>query len=93
MKKTVQYFSDEYLEYCKKMTPAQIFQFLEDFRNLHGQASSPKIKTKLISIKIPEDMLSTFKQLAKSEGKPYQTLIKILMKDWITTQSQSKSEP
>jgi hypothetical protein len=28
----VQYFSDEYLEQCKALTPQQIVEFLEDFR-------------------------------------------------------------
>lgn len=30
----VQYFTDEYLERCKQMTPEQILQFLEEFRLL-----------------------------------------------------------
>jgi len=30
----VQYFTDEYLERCKTMTPLQILEFLEDFRTL-----------------------------------------------------------
>lgn len=30
----VQYFTDEYLEQCKQMTPEQILQFLEEFRLL-----------------------------------------------------------
>jgi hypothetical protein len=32
--KPVQYFSDEYLEECKKMTPFQIIEFLENYRKL-----------------------------------------------------------
>ncbi|MDB6081426.1 MAG: hypothetical protein JWO53_698 [Chlamydiia bacterium] len=32
--KPVQYFSTEYLESCKKMTPLQILEFEEDFRRL-----------------------------------------------------------
>lgn len=32
----IQYFSDEYLERCKLMTPMQIIQFEEDFRVLLG---------------------------------------------------------
>ena len=32
----VQHFSDEYLEQGRDMTTDQIIQFLEDFRQLHG---------------------------------------------------------
>jgi len=30
--KTVQYFSDEYLEQCKQASPEEILEFLESFR-------------------------------------------------------------
>jgi len=30
--KTIQFFSDEYLESCKKMSSQQIIEFLEGFR-------------------------------------------------------------
>lgn len=33
-KRPVQYFTKEYLQQCKKMTPMQIIQFLEEFREL-----------------------------------------------------------
>ena len=33
-KRPVQYFSKEYLQKCKALTPLQIIQFLEDFRIL-----------------------------------------------------------
>lgn len=80
--KTVQYFSKEYLEQCKQMTPEQILQFLDDFRILHG--SIDKSKSKLISIKVPENLLNTFKTKSKLEGTLYQTQIKKLMKDWVS---------
>ena len=78
--KTVQYFSDEYLERCRGMTPEQILRFLDDFRRLHG--SSP-VKSKLISIKVPEDLLNAFKTRAAIANTPYQTQIKTLMKAWL----------
>ena len=78
--KTVQYFSDEYLERCRGMTPEQILRFLDDFRRLHG--SSP-VKSKLISIKVPEDLLNAFKTRAAIANTPYQAQIKVLMKDWL----------
>jgi predicted DNA binding CopG/RHH family protein len=82
MKKAVQYFSDEYLEYCKSMTSEQIIEFLENFRELHMSQSVGRKKTKLISIKVPEDLLQIFQQQAKRQGVPYQTQIKKLMLEW-----------
>ena len=75
----VQYFSDEYLEQCRAMTPDQILQFLEDFRSLHQSAS----RSRLISIKVPESLLASFKVKAKLGGTPYQTQIKRLMTQWL----------
>ena len=34
--KTVQFFSEEYLIECEKMTPEQIIAFLENFRKIYG---------------------------------------------------------
>ncbi len=73
--------SKEYLEQCKEMTPEQIIQFLEDFRTLHS--SVERSKSKLISIKIPENLLNAFKTKSKLEGTPYQTQIKKLMTEWV----------
>ena len=80
--KTVQYITDEYIEECSKMTPEQIVQFLEDFRTMYFEAK-PK-KSKLISIKVPENLLRSFKVKAKLNDIPYQTQIKRLMKDWVS---------
>jgi len=78
--KAVQYFSDEYLERCRSMTVEQILHFLDDFRSLHGGCP---VKSKLISIKVPEDLLNSFKAKAGMAGTPYQTQIKSLMKAWL----------
>ncbi len=46
MNKTVQYFSDEYLQRCKGATPDQIARFLEDYRIMfarHPQAQLKKL--------------------------------------------------
>ena len=75
--KTVQFFSDKYLDDCKKMTATQIVEFLDDFRLVHGNPNNTK--SKLISIKVPEGLLKLFRNKAKSEGSPYQTKIKDLM--------------
>ena len=36
----VQYFTDEYLEQCRQMTPQQILQFLEEFRLLFAASAA-----------------------------------------------------
>jgi len=76
----VQLFTDEYLEQCKKMSTEQILRFLDDYRKL--QAARP-CKSKLISMKIPEDLLSAFRQKAEASGSRYQTKIKELMREWV----------
>jgi len=76
----VQYFSDEYLERCKGMTTEQTLEFLESFRRMQEK---PK-RSKLISLKVPEPMLASFKQKSELEGIKYQTKIKALMQSWLT---------
>ena len=78
--KAVQYFSDEYLDQCRAMTSDQVLRFLDDFRRLHGATPAP---SKLISMKVPEDLLNAFKARSKLEGVRYQTQIKVLMKKWL----------
>ena len=81
----VQYFTPEYLEQCRQMTPDQIVRFVEDFRRLHGAATpgAARIKSRLISIKVPEDLLEAFTTRSRLAGRPYQAQIKALMKAWL----------
>lgn len=83
----VQYFTPEYLEQCRQMTPDQIIRFLEDFRRLHGGTApeASRVKSRLISIKVPEDLLEAFKTKSRLERRPYQAQIKALMKDWLVS--------
>ncbi len=63
-----------------KLTPTQAWKFLEDYNSLiHGIDT----KTKLISIRIPENVLSAFKTKTKLIDKKYQSQIVQLMRDWI----------
>jgi predicted DNA binding CopG/RHH family protein len=80
MKKTIQYFTKEYLERCKGMTSDQIIEFLENYRMLF---SSVPEKSQLISLKIEPSLLKAFKRRAELEGTPYQTQIKKLMREWV----------
>jgi predicted DNA binding CopG/RHH family protein len=78
--KAVQRFTNEHLEHGKRLTVDQVLHFLDDFRRLHGNRPSV---SKLISMKVPEDLLDAFKTRAKVAGTPYQTQIKKLMKAWV----------
>ena len=84
--KAIQRFSDEYLESCRDMTADQIIQFLDDFRRLHGGRPAA---SKLISLKVPTDLLSAFKTKAAMANTPYQTRIKALMRAWVLESSDS----
>ncbi len=78
--KPVQKFSDEYLDRCAEMSHEEIVRFLDDFRRIHGTKRS---RSRLISIKVPEDLLASFKAKARLYDVPYQTQIKKLMNLWL----------
>lgn len=80
MKRPVQYFTKEYLERCKGMTPDQIIEFLENYRLLVSEVPE---KCQLISLKIEPSLLNAFKRKANLENIPYQTMIKKLMRNWL----------
>ena len=75
----VQYFSEEYLAQCKQATPEQIIEFLENYRQLQA----PEAKSKLISLKVSEPLLASFRQKCEISNIKYQTKIKQLMLDWL----------
>jgi predicted DNA binding CopG/RHH family protein len=76
----VQYFSGEQLASGKAMSSDEILDFLEGFRRLteHRPAS------RLISMKIPEDLLQAFRTRCRLDGVPYQRQIKRLMREWLS---------
>jgi predicted DNA binding CopG/RHH family protein len=77
--KTVQYFSDEYLEHCRKLSPTQIARFLEDYRVMLEDEG----ESKLISVRIPSRLLDAFKRRSAAEGVKYQAKIKTLMREYL----------
>ena len=85
--KTIQYFSDQALEYGRNASPEEIVEFLENFRELQHERMNPDgkraSKMKLISIKMPEELLTVFRIEAAKRNIPYQTLIKKLMQEWL----------
>lgn len=78
--KPVKVFSDEYLELCKKVPPADILAFLESFRKL--QSTAP-CKSKRISLNVPANLFAAFQHKAKLVGASYQAQIKTLMREWV----------
>jgi hypothetical protein len=58
-----------------------IIEFLESFQELVNPQN--KLPMRLISIKIPEPLLSAFRFKADRAGIPYQTMIKRLMTEWL----------
>jgi predicted DNA binding CopG/RHH family protein len=78
--KAVQKFTDAYLERCREMSSDDIVRFLDDFRRIHGNT---RTKSRLISMKVPEDLLAAFKAKARLCGVPYQSRIKSLMIEWL----------
>ena len=83
--KTTQYFSTEYLQQCKDVSPEQTLTYLDDFRQL--QQLNHTTASKLISMKVPETLLNTFRRRCELEGSKYQTQIKILMTNWLLNRS------
>ena len=77
--KTVQFFDDNYLEECKSFSTEAILEYLENFR-LIQQATD---KSKLISMKVPESLLASFKVKSNLHQIKYQTQIKKLMLEWV----------
>lgn len=75
----VQYFSEEQLESGTAMSADEILDFLEGFRQL----TESRPASRLISMKIPEDLLHAFKVRCRLDGVPYQRRIKRLMREWL----------
>ena len=58
---------------------------VDEFRKLYSPAR--RKGSRLISLKVPEDLLEAFKTKARLHDVPYQTQIKRLMMDWLSGQS------
>lgn len=75
---------NEFLKQCLKLKSHDVIKILEDHRNL-AEISEPKQKDEsiLISIKIPQSLLSEFKETCAAQDVKYQTQMKILMREWL----------
>lgn len=83
MKRAVQYFTQDYIERSKKLTPTEIADFLEDYRKVF---SLDEGKKKLISMRVPEKLLELFRKKAQLHGQKYQSKIVDLMRSWVFDQ-------
>lgn len=80
--RAVQYFSDEQLQRSRALSATEKMRFLDEYRQLHGRRQAD-IKSKLISLKIPEDLLEQFKARCEQDSVKYQTKIKQLMREYL----------
>lgn len=81
--RAVQQFSDEYLARARQASPAQVLEYLEQFRLLQSAAATARPGTKLISLKVPECLLQAFRARCELSGVKYQSQIKALMRAWL----------
>jgi predicted DNA binding CopG/RHH family protein len=82
--KPLQRFSTAYLESARNSSPDQVARFLEEFRQIHA----PDRQSRLISMRVPEPLLASFKNRCKLEGARYQTRIKELMAEWLGSREE-----
>jgi uncharacterized protein (DUF4415 family) len=82
----VQFFTEEGLARGREMSPDEILEFLETFRLLQEPSVAP---SRLISLKVPEDLLRAFRSRCELAGVRYQTQIKRLMKAWLLGKSRA----
>lgn len=83
MKKTLQ--KHKPLAHTGKLTPTQTAQFLHDFAEVIHDIDQP---SQAISIRVPKNILNSFKVEAKHKGFKYQSLIVRLMRTWLKEQSK-----
>lgn len=81
LKRPVQKFTAEYLKHCSKMSYKQRAQFVEDFKKIYYSQQDESV---LISMRMPRSMLNQLKTAAESQGIKYQTLIKDLIRGYLS---------
>ena len=79
-RKTLQRFSAERLRRDRALTPEQTLEFIEDFKSAMFDLDTHRTP---ISIRIPDNVLRAFKTKAQLEGRPYQSVIVRLMREWL----------
>lgn len=61
-------------------------QFLDSFRNLQNL---DKAKSKLIALKVDENLLKAFRKKCELNGEKYQTKIKELMRKFLESENSN----
>ena len=64
-----------------ELTVEQAMRFLDDARTLYRDVDEP---TCAISVRVPANVLRSFKTKAGIEGRKYQSVIVALMRKWIS---------
>jgi predicted DNA binding CopG/RHH family protein len=59
---------------------------------LNWDDAEVKQKTKLISIRLPEDLINEFKEIAKEKDKPYQKIIKNILIEYLDKKEQIRQK-
>ncbi len=85
IKKGLQKFKKKDLSQIGNTDATQIAKFLEDFQHMIAGIDD---KTKMISLRVPENILSAFKFKAERQKLKYQSVVIDLMRKWIQEQSQ-----
>lgn len=69
----------------RELGPRLILDRFDNLRFYHRLEAKKELgKSKLISMKVPQNLLDAFKEKSDYLGVPYQTQIKKLMKDWLS---------
>ncbi len=81
----VQYFTEEYIAQCKKMSLEEIVDKISEQQQFFWQIHLAKNfnESVLISLKVPKNLLQKFRKKCESTDLKYQTQIKNLMIDWL----------
>jgi predicted DNA binding CopG/RHH family protein len=82
--KPLQRFSADYLDSIRGVSPDEVVRFLDEFRRIHA----PPRRSRLISMRVPEPLLQSFKTRCRMEGVRYQSRIKELMTEWVGSQTK-----
>ena len=69
-----------------KLSSEQAALFVEDFRKVVFGRDEP---TTPISLRVPKNILHTFKRLAAENGQKYQSVIVRLMRDWVSSNGKN----
>lgn len=74
---------NEFLKNCLKLKSHDVIRILEDHRTIKDSPVQLKDESILISIKIPQSLLTEFRAACAGQNVKYQTQMKNLMREWL----------